>query len=130
MIHFRRVAGLGVAAAFLACTTACSGYVSPRFGGGDDVGPQPGYDEFVEQNYPAPEPPTEQEIQQMSENWLSDSWSCSYSPTFNDDWYDDVLCSRGTESHRPYLREWDSFVTEDEMRQSAQEYEAQLNASP
>lgn len=56
-------------------------------------------------------------------------WSCSYDPTYNRDWHDDVLCSNGAESQRPYLLEGDSFVTEDEIMQAASEYEAQLNAS-
>lgn len=55
-------------------------------------------------------------------------WTCFYDPTFNDDWHDDVVCSNGTEQHRPYLRAWDSFVTEDEIMASALEYEDQLNA--
>lgn len=54
-------------------------------------------------------------------------WSCTYSPTYNDDWHDDVVCSNGDEQDRPYLREWDSFVTEAEIMESAREYEAQLN---
>ncbi|WP_275576763.1 hypothetical protein [Microbacterium sp. B35-30] len=39
-----------------------------------------------------------------------------------------MLCSNGTESHRPYLREWDSFVEQWEIMESAAEYEAELNA--
>ena len=54
-------------------------------------------------------------------------WSCSYSPTYNRDWHDDVVCSNGAEEHRPYLREWDSFVTQDEIMESAREYERHLN---
>lgn len=56
-------------------------------------------------------------------------WSCGFSVTYNDDWHDDVVCSNGVESVRPYLREWDDFVTEDEIMESALEYEAQLNGS-
>ncbi len=54
-------------------------------------------------------------------------WTCVYSPTYNNDWHDDVTCSNGAESKRPYLREWDSFVTEPEIMESAREYEVQLN---
>lgn len=54
-------------------------------------------------------------------------WSCDYSPTYNRDWHDDVVCSNGTERHRPYLRGNDSFVTQDEIMQSAREYERLLN---
>ncbi|WP_251149774.1 hypothetical protein [Cellulosimicrobium sp. Marseille-Q4280] len=59
---------------------------------------------------------------------LIGSWSCGYSPTFNDDWHDDVLCTNGTEDVRPYLREWDDYVTEEEVMDSAREYEQQLNS--
>ena len=56
------------------------------------------------------------------------TWSCDYSQTYNDDWHDDVACSNGVEQHRPHLRGWDDFVTEDEMMQSAREYEQELNS--
>jgi hypothetical protein len=55
-------------------------------------------------------------------------WSCDYQPTYNRDWHDDVVCSNGSEQHRPYLREWDGYVTQDEIMASAREYERQLNA--
>ena len=55
-------------------------------------------------------------------------WSCYYDATYNEDWHDDVLCSNGDEFQRPYLREWDDFVTESEIMESAAEYEAELNA--
>lgn len=68
----------------------------------------------------------------MADDHLSelgfDGWHCSYEPTMNDDWHDDVLCSNGGQFDRPYLREWDSFVTYDEIMESAREYESQLNA--
>jgi hypothetical protein len=54
-------------------------------------------------------------------------WNCVYSPTYNDDWHDDVVCSNGAEQQRPSLREWDNFVTEAEIMESAREYEAELN---
>lgn len=54
-------------------------------------------------------------------------WRCSYLPTLNEDWHDDVVCSNGAEEHRPYLREWDSFITQDEIMESAREYERHLN---
>ena len=57
------------------------------------------------------------------------AWTCVYAPTYNDDWHDDVICSNGGNSVRPILREWDDFVTEDEMMASAREYEAELNAA-
>jgi hypothetical protein len=55
------------------------------------------------------------------------AWTCYYEPTFNYDWHDDALCSNGAELLRPYLREWDDYVTEDELMESALEYEWQLN---
>jgi hypothetical protein len=57
----------------------------------------------------------------------SPGWTCSYQPTYNDDWHDDVACSNGTEQRRPYLRGWDSFVTEAEIMEAANEVEQQLN---
>ena len=56
------------------------------------------------------------------------SWSCSDSPTFDRDWHNDVICYNGVESHRPYLRGDDSYVTESEIMASAREYEAELNS--
>jgi len=122
---------LGVAAIALASSmTACSGSSgNPRFGGYEDE-VQPGYEEQVEQQYvePDPEPPSESDIRQMTEDLGSDTWSCVLSPTYNEDWHDDVVCRKGAESHRPYLREWDDFVEEWELMESAHEYEVQLNA--
>lgn len=54
-------------------------------------------------------------------------WTCTYQPTYNHDWHDDVLCSNGTDRQRPYLREWDSYVTENEIMESARDYEQHLN---
>ena len=56
-------------------------------------------------------------------------WVCSYDPTYDDDWHNDVLCTNGAEFDRPYLRDWDTFITEDEMNESAREYEQQLNGA-
>ncbi|WP_426594411.1 hypothetical protein ACPPVS_02575 [Cellulomonas sp. McL0617] len=56
-------------------------------------------------------------------------WECHYVPTYDDDWHNDVLCSDGVDEDRPYLREGDSYITEDEIMASAQEYQNQLNAS-
>jgi hypothetical protein len=55
------------------------------------------------------------------------SWHCSWSPTYNDNWHDDALCSNGTESVRPYLRPEDSFITSEELMDAASVYERQLN---
>ncbi|PPL18645.1 hypothetical protein [Microterricola pindariensis] len=66
--------------------------------------------------------------QSMSERYEATGWTCSYSPTMNDDWHDDAVCRNGNEVIRPYLREWDDFVTEAELMESAREYAAELNA--
>jgi len=55
-------------------------------------------------------------------------WTCYSDVTLNDDWHDDVLCRNGDQVLRPYLREWDDFVTEGEMTESADKFEAELNA--
>jgi hypothetical protein len=67
----------------------------------------------------------EQQQQQFQE--MQQSWTCFYSVTYDYDWHNDVLCSNGVESQRPYLRGGDSFVTQDELMQSAHEYEDTLN---
>lgn len=55
------------------------------------------------------------------------SWSCNYDVTHNDDWHDDVVCTNGQDALRPYLRDWDDFVTEAELMESAREFEDELN---
>lgn len=54
-------------------------------------------------------------------------WVCSYDPTYNRDWHDDVLCTNGAKSVRPTLRPDDRFVTEDELMAAARKYERKLN---
>ena len=66
-----------------------------------------------------------QEMEQYIEPWQP--WTCTYSPTYDRDWHNDVICTNGVESERPYLRRGDSFVTQDEIMQSAREYEDRLN---
>lgn len=55
------------------------------------------------------------------------SWTCSYVPTMNDDWHDDILCSDGISADRPYLLPDDSYVTESEIMDAAAAHEAYLN---
>lgn len=125
-------AGLPVLIAGL--ISGCSGYGSPRFGGSEEE-LQPGYEEYIDDQQYVPDEPSEWEIDQAiqeseeraREQLGPESWSCTLSVTYNDDWHDDVVCSNGTESHRPYLREWDDYVEEWEILESASEYEAQLN---
>jgi hypothetical protein len=45
----------------------------------------------------------------------------------NDDWHDDVLCTRGAETIRPVLLQDAPYVTEEDMRQAGRQYEASLN---
>lgn len=76
--------------------------------------------------------PSDQEIQQAEqESWekiTGEKWSCSYDPSMNDNWHDDVLCTTGPNSHRPILLPDQGFVTEAEMQAAGQEYEDYLNA--
>lgn len=55
------------------------------------------------------------------------SWHCSWSPTYNNNYHDDALCSNGAESERPHLRAEDSYITPDELMGSARDYEVHLN---
>lgn len=55
-------------------------------------------------------------------------WVCSWAPTYDDDWYNDVLCDNGIASERPRLREWDDYVEKWEIMQSAREYARERNA--
>ena len=55
------------------------------------------------------------------------TWTCGPSVTLNYDWHDDVLCTDGVNSRRPYLLPDDSFVSYDELRRAAGEYAAELN---
>ncbi|KJL45015.1 thermonuclease family protein [Microbacterium trichothecenolyticum] len=56
-------------------------------------------------------------------------WQCTYDPTMNENWYDDVVCRNGSQVVRPILREWDDFIEEWEMREEADAYERFLNDS-
>jgi hypothetical protein len=69
---------------------------------------------------PAPKPERKPAPEQV--------WVCSWSPTFDDDWHNDVLCDNGIASERPRLREGDDFVERSEMMESAREYARQRNA--
>jgi hypothetical protein len=125
--------GIATAALLSLSVTGCSGDVSPRFGGAGEM-EEPGFEQYQEGTFQEPEidPPTGDEIRQITENAVEELglnvWSCTYSPTYDDNWYNDVECRNGADVHRPSLREWDSFVTEAEMMESAREYEAELNA--
>lgn len=131
----RKIAFLMVSAAVVLLLASCSGY--SRYDGSfeDEM---PTYEQYEdEMNAPIEDyEPSPAEIdaamreseQRVREELSIGSWSCVYDETWNDDWHDDVVCSNGSEAHRPYLREWDSFVEYWEIMESAAEYEAQLNA--
>lgn len=55
------------------------------------------------------------------------AWTCTWDPTYNNDWHDDVICSNGSEQERPYLRPEDNFVTYDEIMETGRQYEDELN---
>jgi len=75
--------------------------------------------EPVEPAPAAPEPPAPEPVA---------AWTCSYDPTYDEDWHNDVVCTDGIGVDRPYLRPDDDFITEDEIMESAREYEDALNA--
>lgn len=121
-----------LAGSTLTLLAACSAGAGP-YGYDDDV--QPFYEDSIQ--HAPDEIPTKQEIDRLTqESWDqfeteytgSTEWQCTYDPTMNEDWYDDVLCRYGTQTERPRLREWDDFVEEWEMRESAAEYQDLLNS--
>ncbi|WP_148576030.1 hypothetical protein [Nocardioides caldifontis] len=106
-----------VAAACVALTT--SGCIAT----GEVDGNEPPIREPVEVN------PAREARHRVPKIKMSSLWTCTYSPTYDNDWHNDVVCTDGTRSERPYLRAWDSYVTPDEIMESAREYEAELNAT-
>lgn len=107
-----------LAVATLVLLAACTGPGNPRLG---DVPDDTVWDE--PQEIQTPDPP----IDPAPAPEVPSAWVCVYSLIY-DDWHNDVECSDGVNTDRPYLREWDDFVTEDEIMQSAREYEDALNA--
>ena len=55
-------------------------------------------------------------------------WTCSWAPTVDQDPHNDVLCSNGIASERPFLRQWDEVVEKAEIMESARAYARQRNA--
>jgi hypothetical protein len=80
----------------------------------------------VAADYPEPEPTQPAYVEQPEP--VAQSWSCGYSPTYNNDWHDDVLCTNGVDQDRPYLLQGDSFVDEREIMDAAARYEDMLNS--
>lgn len=58
----------------------------------------------------------------------SGGWECSYSPTYDYDWHNDIYCTDGVDSDRPYLLAGDNYITESEIRVAAREHEDMLNS--
>ena len=73
-------------------------------------------------------PPREAvEVEQTGPIPADEHWSCAYDPTMNDDWHDDILCSRDAEQIRPSLLPDSSFVGYADIMQAARDYETTLN---
>lgn len=107
---------LALAAATAGCSSMDGGEWAPpppQYEGNAQFQDGPVADEYVYEPPPVPQA----------------AWECSYSPTYNNDWHDDVVCTNGSESTRPYLREWDEFITQQEIMVSARKYERQLNGT-
>lgn len=106
--------------------TACAPFSSTAEYGDQAANERPLPEEYIPEEEPGWSP-DESEIPGYST--APTGWSCFLDPTMNYDWHDDVLCVNGSEATRPYLLEWMEFVTEDDLRAAAAEYEAQLNGS-
>lgn len=65
----------------------------------------------------------------QSAPFTAPAWRCSYSPTNDWNWHNDVLCSNGVHEQRPHLLRYDPHITSDEMVVAAAAYERSLNAS-
>ena len=115
MVGTRTAIGIVLAAGVSLLVGGCTDYSA----GGNELLDEP------EVQQPAPvDEPAPVEVPEPEPMWV-----CTYSPTYDEDWHNDVLCSNGVGSERPYLREWDTYITETEIMESAQEYEDGLNAT-
>ena len=103
---------LAMPMALVGCTYSGDSDEFSGSGSGDSTQPDP---EEV-----APDPPAPP---------VDDLWSCDYIPTINNNWHDDVLCSRGPERLRPILLPNQRFVTEAELRAAGEVYESKLNTN-
>jgi len=122
----RLIPVLAIAALLVLALAGCSDYYSS-----DEYGPGPEAPEEYHDYEAEGDAAARQYLQenQGSPSWETggSGWTCYYEPTMNEDWHDDAVCGNGSETVRPYLREWDDFVTEAELMESAYEYAAQLN---
>ncbi|MCC3302142.1 hypothetical protein [Arthrobacter sp. zg-Y895] len=86
------------------------------------------------------EPPIDEYRPEEQPGWAADEseipryfpepsgWACHYNETYNYDWHDDVICTNGAQSHRPYLLEGYDFVAYQDIMAAAAEYEVYLNS--
>lgn len=113
-----------VIAGWLACIWGLlwlTGWLAPfGFGGGVTGGEVSG-------NEPPDRVIVEPESSTPEWSTVEDRWSCEWLPTMNENWHDDVLCTRGAEFTRPSLLIDHSYVTQEMMMQAATEHEARLN---
>ncbi|GAA1914182.1 hypothetical protein GCM10009797_04930 [Nocardioides hwasunensis] len=56
-------------------------------------------------------------------------WRCWWSPTMDDNWHNDALCSNGVTQVRPHLRPNDTYITRDELMRSARAWARARNRS-
>ena len=77
---------------------------------------------------PAPKPDPKPSHEPRRKPAPQQVWVCSWSPTFDDDWHNDVMCANGIAWERPYLREWDESVERWEIMESARAYARHRNA--
>ncbi|MDR7255504.1 hypothetical protein J2X46_004511 [Nocardioides sp. BE266] len=54
-------------------------------------------------------------------------WTCTWSPTMDDDWHNDALCTNGTRTERPYLRPQDDVIGQAELMESARTWARRRN---
>lgn len=122
MLLRRALSGAALGVNLMVSVSGCATYDE---GANDYSGNESPADIAVEEVEPDYEALADQQAREIIE---SQPWECFYAPSYDDDWHNDVTCTNGTETETPYLREWDSFITEDEIMESALEYEDHLNA--
>ena len=120
---FRRLVGMSVLTASLGVAlmlTGCTGT-----GNSNDL--EYGQDEGPSEPEPVFEAPSDEEIRDaLSAN---DRWTCSWAPSMNNDWHDDIVCRKGSDLRRPILLPESGFVTQAQMEEAGDAYAAQLNAA-
>lgn len=121
----RRILASAIAAGTALALAGCYGGAGNKFDPYEQIDPLPTDEEYYE---PVEIDPGQYDIPPPIPRPEAGAWECYYDETFNYDWHDDVICSNGYESHRPYLLDWLDYVTYDDIMAAAAEYEASLNA--